>query len=1051
MAKEQDNPYVLGIDLGVQSVGWSVIDLGDDGEPCKIRRCGVRCFESGVGTETEIELGKDESSNVKRRGARLQRRQFWRRSRRHVKVFNLLRKSGLLPDTPTPTSEQRHQSILDLDAELAAAYLPENDRVLGHLLPYRLRALALDEPLPPFALGRALYHLSQRRGFLSNRKSAVRDDEDPGKVKADIEDLRHKLDESGARTLGEYFSQLDPEEQRIRRRWTGRQMFLDEFEAIWSAQARHHPELLNDDLKERLHRAMFHQRPLKSQKGLIGVCELEPDARRAPWACLEAQRFRYLQRLNDLEIIAPDGELLKPTAEQRAKLIEAFESQAEVTFNGMRTLPGLKVPRGSKTKYTFNLEAGDEKKLKGNVTAARIKKVLGDEYARLDRDKLDMLIHDLLDYEKRDALKKRLTGRYGVSPEKAGKLADVTLEEGYCNLSRKALYKLLPRLEQGVPFATARKEIYGRNAGETPKLDKLPPILEAVPALRNPVVCRGLTELRKVVNALILQYGKPERIHVELARDMKRSRKQRQEMVKKNRDNEKRRDAARKKIQEECGVSDPKPGDILKVRLAEESNWECPYTGKQIHMKTLVGTSPQFDIEHIVPFSRSLDNSFGNKSLCYHEENRNVKGNRTPWEAYSGDDAKYQEITARVRRFRGPAAYGKLRKFQQKELDADFAARQLQDTRYMSRLAAQYLGLLYGQVDPSGKRYVQVSPGRVTAYLRDQWKLNAILADGERDEKNREDHRHHAVDAVAIGLSSVRSVQLLSTAAARAEQIGHRLFVPIDLPWPSFLDDARTAVDAINISCRVNRRVRGALHKETFYSKAHKSLDKKGQAVECRHVRKPLVKMSANEVTAIVDDTVRRLVQRKLEQYGGDPKKVFADENNLPYFKAKDGRIISIRKARIRVRQAVISVGKGSVSRHVKPGRNHHVEIVAIISTDASEGKWEEHVVSLFEAHQRLSSRSPVVRREHGLGKRFIFSLAIDEYVEMEFEAGSRCLYRVVGVSEGDIEFHLHTDARPTNIGGRKRVRIRNADRFRRASARKVTVDPLGNILPAND
>ena len=480
MAKKQRKPYLLGLDLGVQSVGWSVIDLGEDGRPCGIRRCGVRCFESGVGTETEIELGKDESTNVKRRGARLQRRQFWRRSRRHAKLFNLLRKSGLLPDTPTPTSEQRHQAILELDAELAAAHLPENDRVLAHLLPYRLRALALDEPLPPYALGRALYHLAQRRGFLTNRKSAVRENEDAGEVKAGIEDLRQKLDESGARTLGEYFCHLDPEEQRIRRRWTERRMFLDEFEAIWSAQARHHPDLLIDDLKQRLHRAIFHQRPLKSQKGLIGLCELEPDARRAPWACLEAQRFRYLQRLNDLEIIAPDGELLKPTAEQRAQLIDAFESQAEVSFNGIRSLLGLKVPRGSKTKYTFNLEAGDEKKLKGNVTAARIKKVLGDEYARLDPEELGVLVHDLLEYEKRDALEKRLASRYGFSPEKAAELAGVTLEEGYCNLSRKSLVKLLPLMERGVAFATARKEIYGRDAGETPKLDKLPPILEAV-------------------------------------------------------------------------------------------------------------------------------------------------------------------------------------------------------------------------------------------------------------------------------------------------------------------------------------------------------------------------------------------------------------------------------------------------------------------------------------------------------------------------------------------------------------------------------------------
>ena len=226
----------------------------------------------------------------------------------------------------------------------------------------------------------------------------------------------------------------------------------------------------------------------------------------------------------------------------------------------------------------------------------------------------------------------------------------------------------------------------------------LPPVLDAVPQLRNPVVCRGLTELRKVVNALIRQYGKPERIRVELARDLKRSRQQREDLTKQNRENEKARDAARKKIAErlDCDEDAVSGLDILKVRLAEECNWECPYTGKPIAIEALMGKQSQFDIEHIIPFSRSLDNSFLNKTLCHHEENRDVKRNQTPYEAYSGEREQWQEIIARVKRFRGSAAHAKLRKFQQQKLDEDFAARMLQDTRYMSRLATEYLGLLYG-------------------------------------------------------------------------------------------------------------------------------------------------------------------------------------------------------------------------------------------------------------------------------------------------------------------------------------------------------------------
>jgi CRISPR-associated endonuclease Csn1 len=791
---------------------------------------------------------------------------------------------------------------------------------------------------------------------------------------------------------------------------------------------------------------------LKSQKGLIGLCELEPGAHRAPWASLEAQRFRYLQRLNDLEIVTPDGEIVEPSAEHRARLIRAFEDQAEVTFNGMRKLLELNVPRGSDRKYTFNLEAGDEKKLKGNVTAARIKKTLGDEYDRLEPDVLERLIDDLIEYEKKEALARRLVNLYGLTPEKADELADVRLEEGYCALSRKALRRLLPLLEEGIPFATARKQVYGQQAGETPVLDELPPVLVAKPELRNPVVCRGLTELRKVVNALIREYGKPAKVRVELARDLKRSRRQRADLTKKNRDNEKNRDAARRKIEEKLRIKDPKPGDILKVRLAEECNWECPYTGKPIPIESLVGPSPQFDVEHIIPFSRSLDNSFANKTLCHHRENRDVKRNQTPYQAYGGNEQKYQEILARVRRFRGPAAHGKLRKFQQKELDADFAASQLQDTRYMSRLAAEYLGLLYGQVDPSGPRYVQVSPGRVTAYLRDEWGLNAILADGDADEKNREDHRHHAVDAVAIALSSPGVVQSLSASAAQAEQIGRRLFVPIDPPWPDFVANVRAVVDAINVSYRVNRRVRGKLHKDTMYSKLQKTFDKNGREVECRHIRKPLKGITQNQIEDIVDDTVKALVKQKLEKLGGNLK-AFDDPNNLPYLKAWDGRIIPIKKVQIRETVGVISLGTPSSPRYVAPGSNHHMEIVAILDDGGNEKRWEGHIVPLYKAHQRLGRREPVVQRDHGPRKCFRFSLAEGEYVEMEHEHGKRQLFRVTGTSDNEVEFRLHTDARRSTIVKKiKGARVRRSPgSLQDASARKVTVDPLGNILPAND
>ena len=338
---------------------------------------------------------------------------------------------------------------------------------------------------------------------------------------------------------------------------------------------------------------------------------------------------------------------------------------------------------------------------------ARLKNELGDELDKLTPEQLANMIKDLIEYEKKEALEKRLVERYGMSPDKATVTSDITLEDGYCSLSLKALRKLLPLMEGGIHFATARKQIYGEYSGASKKCDFLPPVFDksrrgntdgfiAKSQLRNPVVTRGLTELRKVVNAIIRIYGKPAFIHVELARDLKRSRKQREDITKQNRQNEKAREDAKKRIIKEIGGQEPKRGDILKVLLAEESNWECPYTGKPISMSELIGSTPKFDIEHIIPFSRSFDNSFINKTLCYHEENRNIKKNQTPFQAYSGHTDKYSEIIARVKRFKGSAAHAKLRKFIQDKVDEDFSARQLQDTRYMSRLATEYLGLLYG-------------------------------------------------------------------------------------------------------------------------------------------------------------------------------------------------------------------------------------------------------------------------------------------------------------------------------------------------------------------
>ena len=190
------------------------------------------------------------------------------------------------------------------------------------------------------------------------------------------------------------------------------------------------------------------------------MCDLEPDCRRAPAASLEAQRFRYLQKVNDLEIAAPDGEIRRLTPDQRTVLIEALESHADLTFDRAWSLLRLKTPKDS-PQFTFNLETGGKKKIEGNRTAAKLRGALGDEYARLKPAQLREIVDDLIAYEKKDALARRLASRYGLRAESAETLSDVRLEDGYFSLSREAIRKLLPKLETGESFATARKQVYG--------------------------------------------------------------------------------------------------------------------------------------------------------------------------------------------------------------------------------------------------------------------------------------------------------------------------------------------------------------------------------------------------------------------------------------------------------------------------------------------------------------------------------------------------------------------------------------------------------------
>jgi CRISPR-associated endonuclease Csn1 len=238
--------------------------------------------------------------------------------------------------------------------------------------------------------------------------------------------------------------------------------------------------------------------------------------------------------------------------------------------------------------------------------------------------------------------------------------------------------------------------------------------------IRNPIVQQALYELKKVVNSVIEKYGKPDEIKVELARDLKQSKDRRLQQWYDNRDREKENDKARAKL-DEFGLAHSRD-NIQKYLLYKEIENQngiviCPYTGNTIKLTDLLGKENKFQIEHIIPYSVSLDDSFANKTLCDSKENQE-KGELTPYQFYIKQGAdKWKLVSERAFKL---LPYNKAKRFTSKTShETDFISRQLNDTRYISKEAKNYMKTICEKIT--------VLPGSLTAELRHKWGLNSIL------------------------------------------------------------------------------------------------------------------------------------------------------------------------------------------------------------------------------------------------------------------------------------------------------------------------------------
>lgn len=1011
--------YRLGLDIGSTSIGWCLVRLNANDEPVAVIRMGVRIFSDGRNPKDGSSLA------VTRRLARQMRRRRDRLLKRKEQMLAALTRLGFFPQ-----DEARRKELAKLD-------------------PYVLRKKGLDESLTGPEFARALFHINQRRGFLSNRKTDKKDSES-GTLKTAITALREKLQQENCRTLGEWLAKRHEARLSVRARLRGRTqkdkaydfyadraMIKHEFDELWTRQASLSPALFTEAAHAELKDILLFQRPLKPVKP--GRCTLLPDEERAPLALPSTQRFRIYQEVNNLRLLKNDLTERPPlTLQQRDEVVVLLESGKNATFKtDIRKALGL--PAGTH----FNLEDIKRDRLKGNATSAVLARNehFGERWHEFDLQFQDAIVDKLLNEPSLSVLVEWLQRHTGVDEAAAERIANANLPEGYGNLSRAALARILPELVKNVVvyseavtragFDSHSALSHAQQTGEI--MQSLPyygeplqrhvgfgtgnpddPPEKRFGKIANPTVHIGLNELRKVVNALIKRYGHPSEVIVEVARELKLGREKKQEIQKEQKI---RQDLNDEHVAAACTALGLTPSNLDKAKRRELSqkmqlwvelnkddpaNRRCPYTGEQIGITRLL--SDEVEIEHILPYSMTLDDSFSNKTVALRRANRD-KGNRTPFDAFGAqaipgyDCAAILERAAlmpkaKAKRF-APDGYQQWLKD-----DKDFLARALNDTAYLSRIAKEYLSLI------CPPNQVRAIPGRMTALLRGKFGLNQLLSGSE--EKNRNDHRHHALDAAVIAVTDQGLLKRFADASASArEKQLDRLVESMPFPWPTYREHVERALNHIIVSHKPDHGYQGAMHEETAWGL-------RDGGVATRRVR---------------------------PEDGGPRQREFQNKN-----------LVMISSTRDAKRHGLDEQGNPKPYKGYVGGSNYCIEIWR-----DEKGKWNGDVVSTFQAYQimrDLGEAEGMKRLRHPSlsqsGKPLVMRLMIDDLVRMDANDGMKTMRAVKIGGNGQIFFAPHNEA---NVDARNRDKndpftyiSKMAGSLQKAQGRRVVVSEIGDL-----
>lgn len=464
---------ILGIDTGTNSLGWAIVEKKAD--EYHLLDKGVNIFQEGV----KIEKGIESSKAADRTAHKASRVRNYRIKLRKIRLLRILSDAHLCP----PLSK------VELSAWRLKKEYPKNDLFMqwqgtddeSEKTPYAYRHKCLHECLDfnsmtdRYILGRAFYHMIQRRGFLSNRKDQSGDD--TGKVKESISNLTQEMHDDGYEYLGDYFYSLYNKGEKIRNHYTARnEHYLAEFKAICERQKL--DKNLGPEIVRQIEKAIFDQRPLKSQKGQVGKCVFEKNKTKCPSSHPMYEEFRMLSFINNIKIQTPNDSALRPLSAEERELIMPLFFRKSIIKKKQFDFEDIAKKLAPKKQYGFYKKSSDaempylfnypmDTSVSGCPVTAALKDIFGDNWidslcetytlaeGKSRLNVVNDIWHALFFYTDETKLAEFGKNRLQLDDEEAKKFCEISLPSDYASLSLKAICKILPYLRKGLIYSHA--------------------------------------------------------------------------------------------------------------------------------------------------------------------------------------------------------------------------------------------------------------------------------------------------------------------------------------------------------------------------------------------------------------------------------------------------------------------------------------------------------------------------------------------------------------------------------------------------------------------